>query len=365
MNDTKQHQRVGAIFIADVKDYDRLIREDEKATIRTRTYYEEIMAIRIQKYRGRVINFQENILLAEFTDVSDTLRFALEIQQEIRLMNARAPKNHRINFRIGIGFGEVIQEEGKVYGECINIALKMKDLAEEGELCISGTVYDQVKNELTFKSDYQGEYPVENVQEPVRAYRIPLKQKTALKLISDKKDRPKQKKKVAHRINTIVIAAIVVFALWHFYFRESTPPSEEAISTKGMVSPLSNKLSIAVMPFVNLNRKLKLAGLSDGITKHIIADLSKNKELTVIPHNRVSVYKSKPVRLKDLIRELGVQYAVEGSVLKAGNKVRIYAHLLDAKGNRVWAERYERDLEDLSAVQDEIVQMIVTGIEVQ
>ena len=365
MDDNKQNRRLAAIFSADVKDYERRISEDEKATIKTRTYYEEIMAIRIQKHRGRVINFPGNILAAEFTNVSDALRFALEIQQEIRLMNARASKNHRMNFRIGIGFGEVIEEEGKTYGECVNISFKMKDLAEEGGIYISGAVHDQVKNELTFKCDYQGEYTIENVQEPVQAYRIPLEQKTAVKVIGDKKERPKQRKKVAQRINTIVIAAIVVLALWHFYFRESTPPSEEAVPIEGMMSSLSNKLSIAVLPFANLNRKFELAGLSDGITKHIIADLSKIKELGVIPHNRVSVYKSKPVRLKDLIREFGVQYAVEGSVLKVGNKVKIYAHLLDAKGNQLWAEMYERDLEDLAAVQDEIVQTIVTMIEVK
>lgn len=365
MNAEQQNARFAAILSAVVKDDSRLMSEDEKATIRTRAYYIEIMNIHIQKHEGRVIDAAGENLLAEFSSVVKALRCAWEIQHEIRAMNARAPKNRKLNFGIGVNYGEVIKGQKRTYGKAVSIANRLNGLAPEGGICISGTVYDQVKNKLPFTCDYQGDHTLDPVKELVRVYRVPLEQKAVGKLSGAKKEKPKQKKKVAQRINAVVIAAVVVGALWFFYFRDATPPSQEIFSGDRPASVLSNKPSIAVLPFVDLFKDPQQVNLSVGVTSSIISNLAKFKGLTIIPLSRMLGYKRRPVRLKDLRHELGVQYVVEGSVSQAGDKVRVYAHLMDIQGRRLWAEKYDGSLADLAAAQDEIVQNITILLEIK
>jgi adenylate cyclase len=366
MNDKKQNQKLAAILSADVKDYNRLLSEDEKMFVRTRTYYQEIMALSIQKHRGRLIEAPGNNLLAEFSSVEDALHCALKIQQEIHTMNGRLPKERRLNFRIGMDFGYAIEEEGRIYGECVNTATGLTGFSEEGAICISGSAYDQVKDRFSFRCNFQGKQTIENLKEPVRVYRIPIEQKAAAKVTGDKKGKPKQRKKVPQIINAVVIAAVVVLAIWNFYFRESTPPSKGVTSDQPTALPLSDKLSVAVLPFVNLNRNSRVEHLCNDMTTDIIVALAKFQKLTVIPRNMVFAYKGKPIRIKDLGRELGVRYMVEGSILKAGSNVRVYAQLMDTTtGRRLWSESYEPDLADLSAVPQQIVQTLGTEMKVK
>ncbi len=365
MNEKKQNPGLSTILSADVKDYNRLMSEDEKFASRTRTYYEGIMTIRIQEHGGRAINSPGNNLLAEFSSVAEALHCAWEIQQEMRVMNARSLKKRKMNFGIGINLGNVIDEEGRTYGEGVNIATGLDNLAAEGEICISGSVYDQVKDTLAFTYDYLGDQTLENIKEPVRAYRIPLVKKTAAKMIGNKNKKPKHRKKTAQRVNAVVIAAVIVVADGHFYFRDSQPPSQEGVSGEKTSSQVSAKPAIAVLPFANLTREAGHQHLGDGMTSGIIADLKKFKELSVITRKRIFVYKGKPARIKDVSRELGVQYVVEGSVRKAGDKVRVYAHLVDTRGRRLWTKRYEREVEELSAVQKDIVQTIAGVLEIK
>lgn len=270
-----------------------------------------------------------------------------------------------MNFRIGIDLGEVIEEAGRTHGECVGLAIRLESLAEEEGICISGTVYDQVKHKLPYSYDYQGECTVENIKQPVRVYRIAPEQKAVAKESGDKNKKPKQKKKLAQSINAAVIAALVVLALWQFYFRDATPPAPEVASGERIASLSSDKPSIALLPFVNLNRDSRQAYLSDGFTTDMIIDLAESNKLSVITRNRVIAYQGKPVRIKDVVRELGVQYVVEGSVLKSGNQVRIYAQLMDIKGRRLWTETTVREAADLSAVQDEIVVTFINLIEIK
>lgn len=365
MNAEQQNSRLAAILSAAVKDDNHLMSADEKETIRTQAYYVEIMTIHIQKHEGRVINAAGKNLLAEFSSAVKALRCAREIQHEIRAMNARALKKRKMNFGIGVNYGDVIEGQGRTYGEGVSIATRLEGLAPEGGICISGTAYDQVKNKLPFTYDYQGDHTLDNVKEPVRVYRVAVEQRAVGKVGGDKKEKLKQKKKVAQRINAVLIAAVIVGALWFFYLRDTTPSSQEIVSGERLGSVLSDKPSIAVLPFVELYKDPEQENLSDGITTGIITDLAKFKGLSIIPRNRMLAYKGLPVRVKDLRRELGVQYVVEGSVRRAGNQVRIYAHLMDIQGRRLWAEKYDRDLADLAAVQDEIVQKIATLMEVK
>lgn len=363
MKDKKHHSKLAAIFSAGVKDYNHFISENKKTTIRIRTYYEEIMGICIQKHRGRLIPPSGNHLLAEFSSAEEALRCAGEIQQEIHAMNSRAPKKRRMNFRIGVTFGDVNEKKGRTYDESINVAIGLEDTVDEGEICISGTAYDQVKNKFLFTYNYQGDYTLKNVKEPVRAYRITIEPKSVGKGIDNKNGRPNLRKRLGLKVNIIVITAVVVLALWYFYFYDFIPSSEQVASNGRTASQLSDRPSVAVLPFVNSNIILGYEKISDRITIDIITDLAKLKEISVISRDRIIGYRGRPKRFKDIGRELGVQYVVEGSVRQVENKVRIYVHLMDTKGRRLWTERYERELDDLSTVQDEIVQKIVTVME--
>jgi len=360
MKDKKHHSDLAAIFSAGVKDYNHFISENKKTTIRIRTYYEEIMGIFIEKHRGRLIPSSGNHLLAEFPGAEEALRCAGEIQQEIHAMNGSAPKKHRMNFRIGVNFGDVNEKKGRTYDESISVAIGLEDIVDEGEICISGAAYDQVKNKLLFTYDYQGDYTLENVKEPVRAYRISIEPKFVGKGIDNKNGRPNLRKRLSLRVNIIVITAVAVLALCYYYVYNFIPSSEQVASNGRMASQLSDRPSVAVLPFVNSNRIIGYGKLSDEVTAGIISNLGKFKEISVISRDRIIGYRGRPKRFKDIGRELGVQYVVEGSVRRVENKVRIYVHLMDTTGSRLWTKRYERDLGDFSTVQDEIVQKIVT-----
>lgn len=360
MNAEPQNVRQVAILSADVKDDNHLMRENEKSTIRTRGYYLDIMTLHIQKHKGQVINAAGENLLAKFSSVVKALGCAREIQHEIRAMNARAPKNRKMNFGIGINYGDVFEGQGRNFGEGVSIAIRLAGLAPEGGICISGTAYDQVKNKLPFTYDYQGNHTPEPIKKPVRVYRVALGQKAVGKLSGDKTETPKHKKKVAQRINAVLIAVFIVGALWFYYWHDSTPPSQEILFNDRLGSNLSDKPSLAVLPFVHLFKDPQQEDLSNGITSNITSRLAEYKGLSIVSHNRMMAYKGRPVRIKDLRKELGVKYVVEGSVRQAGNKVRIYAHLMDIKGHRIWAKEYDCDVTDLAAAQDEIVQKIAT-----
>lgn len=360
MNAEQQNFRHTAVISAIVKDDNRLTSEEEKASSRTRAYYVDIMTLYIQKHAGRVINTANKSFLAAFSSVDKALSSALEIQGEIRAMNARAPKNRKLNFGIGINYGDVIEGQGLIYGEGVSIATGLAGLASVGGICISGTAYDQIKNEAPFTFGYRGDHTLDHVKAPVRMYRVAVDQRAIGKLSGDKNEKPKHKKKVAQRIHAVLILAVIVGVFWFFYLRDVTPPLQEIASGEHMASVLSDKPSIAVLPFVDLYKDPDQENLSDAVTSNIITHLAKFKGMTIIPLHRMVAYKGRPVRFKDLRRELGVQYVVEGSVRQAGDKVRIYAHLMDIKGRSLWAEKYDRNLADLAVAQDEIVQKIAT-----
>jgi TolB-like protein/class 3 adenylate cyclase len=336
-------RKLTAILSADVKDYSRLMGEDEEATVRTITAHRKVITSVIQKYRGRVVDSPGDNILAEFVSVVDAVQSAVEIQEVIRAKNAELPEDRRMEFRIGINLGDVIQEGERIYGDGVNITARVEGLADPGGICISGSAYEQIENKLALGYDYIGEHTVKNIVKPIRVYRVPTGPETLQRVTEEKRPAPGwQRAALAVVIALVVVAGGV--AIWKSY-RPSTPPMEIA-SVEKMAYPLPDKPSIAVLPFVNMSDDPKQEYFSDGITEEIISSLSKIPKLFVIARNSTFAFKGKPMIVKQVAEELGVRYVLEGSVRKAEDKVRITAQLIDAlKGHHLWSEicRSRRD----------------------
>jgi len=357
-------RKLTAILSADVKGYSRLMGEDEEATVRTITAHRKVITSVIQKYRGRVVDSPGDNILAEFASVVDAVQSAVEIQEVIKAKNAELPDERKMEFRIGINLGDVIQEGDRIYGDGVTIAARLEGLADPGGICISGSAYEQIENKLSLGYEYIGEHTVKNIVKPVRVYKVPTGPETLQKV--SKKKRPAQS--WLRAALAVVIALAVVaggVALWKSYRPAVSPPLETASVAK-MAYPLPDKPSIAVLPFDNLSGDPGQEYFSDGLTEEIISALSSVPKLFVIARNSTFTYKGKPVKVQQVAEELGVRYVLEGSVRKAGDQIRITAQLIDAlNGHHIWSKRYDRNLGDIFAVQDEITKNIITAMQVK
>jgi TolB-like protein/cytochrome c-type biogenesis protein CcmH/NrfG len=314
-------RKLTAILSADVKGYTRLMAEDEEWTVHTLNTYKDVMRGLIRQHRGRIVDAPGDNVLAEFASVVDAVQCSVEIQQVLRAKNAMLPENRRMEFRIGINLGDVIEEGEQIYGDGVNIAARLEGLAEAGGICISESAYQQIENKLPLRYDYLGEHEVKNIAKPVRVYRAQIESEA-----------------VARK-------------------------PLEVVSKEKMALPLPDKPSIAVLPFANMSGDPEQEYFSDGITEDIITSLSRFRWFFVIARNSTFTYKGKTVDVKTVGQDFGVRYVLEGSVRKAGSRVRITAQLVDAPtSHHVWAERYDRDLKDIFAVQDEITENIVASI---
>jgi adenylate cyclase len=315
MTAQKVKRKLTAILSADVKGYSRLMGEDEEWTVRTLKVCKDVMANLIERNRGRVVDATGDNLMAEFASVVDAVQCAVEIQEELRARNAGLPGNRKMEFRIGVNLGDVIMEGHQIYGDGVNAAARLQGLAEGGGICISGPVYDQIEDKLHLDYEFLGEKTVKNVKKPIRAYCVG-------------KD---------------------------LGLRHVTKETE-----------LPDKPSIAVLPFVNMNGDPQEDYLSDGITEQLITDLSKNSGLFVIASNSVFTYKGKAVNMEQVGQELGVRYVLEGSVQKAGERLRITAQLIDALSSyHIWGERYDRDIGDIFLLQDDVTEKIIATLRVK
>ena len=356
-------RKLTAILSADVEGYSRLMGEDEDTTIRTLTAYRELMSTLIQKHRGRVVDSPGDNLLAEFLSVVDAVRCAVEIQEELRVRNAELPDNRRMEFRIGINLGDVVEEGERIYGDGINIAARVEGLAEGGGICISGAVHDSIKNKLSLSYESLGEHTVKNIKEPVRVYRMRIGPEAAAPVVREEKAGSRRWPKAALAAVAVLVIVAGAWAIWNFYFR---PPPTEPASVEKMAFPLPEKPSIAVLPFANMSDDPGKEYLSDGITEQIITSLSKIPRLFVISRTSTFSYKGKPVKVQQVAEELGVRYVLEGSVQQSGDKIRITAQLIDAlTGRHLWAERYERNYKEIFALQDEITLKILNEMQVK
>jgi len=356
-------RKLTAILSADVEGYSRLMGDDEEATVRAITAYREVMATLIQQHNGKVLDSPGDNLLAEFVSVVDAVQCAVAVQKEINARNTELPENRKMQFRIGINLGDVIQEEERIYGDGVNIAARLEGLSEPGGICISKTAFDHIESKLPYGYEFLGDQTVKNITKPVGAYRVLMDPRITVA------GEPEEAKPVLVRRKAILVGAIalvvlaVTVGIWQFSVRH---PSVEPASAEKLAYPLPDEASIAVLPFVNMSDDPKQEYFSDGITESIIMALSKTPKLFVIAHNSTFTYKGKAVKIQRVAEELGVHYVLEGSVQKTENRVRITAQLIDAiAGRHLWAERYDRNLSDIFAVQDEITMKIITALRVK
>jgi TolB-like protein/class 3 adenylate cyclase len=359
-------RKLAAILSADVEGYSRLMSQDEVGTVRTLNAYREAIGGIIQHYRGRVVDAPGDNLLAEFASVVDAVNCAVEIQRELAERNAELPETRKMQFRIGVNLGDVLEEEGRIYGDGVNIAARVESLAVGGGICISGKVYDEVKDKLGLEYEFLGEQPVKNIAEPVRVYRVlSFPGAAAHRVIIAKKEMGRRWAIAALAIVAFLVVGVAAIFIWNHFFRPVSPPAE-VVSDEPPVLELPDKPSIAVLPFTNISGDPEQEYFADGMTDDLITDLSKISGLFVIARNSAFTYKDKSLQVEQISRELGVRYVLEGSVRKADEQVRINAQLIDAKtGGHLWADRYDGQMEDIFALQDRITQKIVSALAVE
>src|ERR1043166_4219844 len=309
-------RKLVAILAADVVGYSRLMEVDESGTLaRLKTHRLELIDPAIAKHRGRIIKTTGDGLLVEFQSVVDAVECAAEIQTRMARRNADVSPARAIQLRIGINLGDVIVEDGDIFGDGVNVAARLEALAEPGGVCVSAVVRDQVGDRLDTKFEDRGEHSVKNITRPIRIYRV-------------------------------VPGA------------GATTSDAAPGSGKTSVKP-----SIAVLPFANMSGDPEQEFFVDGLTEDIITELSRFRDLLVISRNSVFVHKGKPVKVQEVGREFAVDYVVEGSVRKAGDRVRVTVQLIDAETDtHIWAERYDRDLKDIFAIQDEVTAAVVATL---
>ena len=317
MAEERVQRRLAAILAADVAGYSRLMGVDEEGTLSAlKELRRDLADPKIKEHRGRIVKTTGDGLLVEFGSVVDAVRCAVEVQYEMAERNAGMPEEQRIQFRIGINLGDIIKDGRDIHGDGVNIAARLEALAEPGGICVNRVVRDQVRDKLDFAFEDAGEQRVKNIARPLRVYRI--------------------------------------------------RPSRSAGDTIGEAQPplaLPDKPSVAVLPFTNMSGDSEQEFVSDGIAEDVITALSRYPSLFVIARNSSFTYKGRAVDVKQVGRELGVRYVLEGSVRKAGNRIRVTAQLVEAgTGNHVWADRYDQDLADIFAVQDEITEAVTVAI---
>ena len=345
-------RKLKAILSADVKGYSLLMADDEVHTIQTLKAYRSLMSDLIQQHSGRVVDNPGDNLLAEFSSAVDAVDCAVQIQKKLKKENVKFVKDRRLEFRIGINIGDVVQDGDRIYGSGVNVAARIEGLAEPGGVCVSRNAYDHIKDKLKFGYEYLGDHEVKNIKDPVRVYKVLIDPEDAGKLLGEKPGTAKKKRLLV----VAVVAAIVVTSIIWYFIQSANKPEIEPASIEKMAYDLPEKPSIAVLPFVNMSGDPEQEYFSDGMTEDLITDLSKISDLFVIGRNSTFTYKGKPIKIRQVAEELGVRYVLEGSVRKIENTVRINAQLIDATtGGHLWSERFDEEMVNIFSLQDRIL----------
>jgi len=358
MNSDEFKRKLAAIFSADVVGYSRLMGEDEAATVNTITVYREVMGTLNKQHRGRIVDSPGDNVLAEFASVVDAAQCAVAVQKELQSRNAELSEGRRMQFRIGINLGDVIEEGERLYGDGVNIAARLEALADPGGICISKTAFDHIESKLPLGYEYIGEQTVKNISKPVSAYKVLMEPRIITtpvgKQIKEKIPRPK-KPIIAVGIAIIVIVIVLaIITLWSRFPGHQTGTGSD------------KKLSIAVLPFINMSDDPEQEHFSDGITEELINALAKVKDLKVTSRTSAFYFKDKDVDLRMVGEKLGVDHVLEGSVRKSGNKLRITAQLISVDDDaHVWSDTYDREMKDIFNIQDEISKAVVTNLKVE
>jgi TolB-like protein/class 3 adenylate cyclase len=371
-------RRLAAILAADVAGYSRLMGADEEGTLeRLKAHRRELLDPKIKEHRGRIVKTTGDGMLAEFPSVVDAVRCAVEMQRGIGDRNAVVPKDNRITFRIGINLGDVIIDGDDIYGDGVNIAARLEALAEPGGICISRTVRDHIRDKLPYPFEDMGQQSVKNIARPVRAYAMSADAVASTQLVAvpvqpTPARRCVRSRPVAIAASVVAVAAIGIVAWWAWPNRNSQTVSIQApAATSPQIPPVvvSNpvlRLSIVVLPFANLSNDPEQEYFADGITDDLTTDLSRIADSFVIARNTAFIYKGKPVDAKQVGRELGVRYVLEGSVRRSGDQVQMNAQLIDAEtGAHVWADRFDTNRANLPEAQNEITGRLARALNLE
>lgn len=320
INQENQKRRLTTILAADVVGFSRLMEANESGTLSAlKAHRNKLIEPKSLQYGGRTVKLMGDGALMEFGSVVDAVLFAVEVQCAMREHNADVPAERQIVYRIGINIGDIMVEGDDIYGDGVNIAARLEGLSEPGGICVSRNVYNQVKNKVEIGFEDLGDQRVKNIQEPVRVYKV------------------------------------------------TTGPCERlkgdlAIVANATICP-AEKPAIAILPFDNMSDDPEQEYFADGITEDLITELARFQNLVVIARNSTFTYKGKATRVKDVARDIGVHYVVEGSVRKAGNRVRVTVQLIESGSEKhIWAERYDRELTDIFEIQDEVTRAIIGAL---
>ena len=355
-------RRLAAILHADVVGYSLLIGSDEEATLAALDASRAVFEESIIGHGGRVVDMAGDSILAVFAAATAAVRAARDIQIGLSRLDKPLTAGQHMRFRIGVNLGEVIEKsDGSIYGDGVNVAARLEGLAEPGGICISGRVYEQVENKLEIGFADLGPQAVKNIEKPVNAYKVLLDPKDAGKTVSAHKAKASARLWLAAAVTILVVVTGVSGILYY-----QARPAFEPASVGRMAYPLPDKPSIAVLPFENYSDNAKMDVFARGLTEDLTAALSRVPELFVIARSSAATYRGKPVDVKQVAEEQGVQYVLEGSVQRADDKLRITVQLVDAlNGRHLWADRFDRPARDVFALQDEIVKHVIVELQVE
>jgi adenylate cyclase len=362
-------RRLAAILAADVAGYSRLMGTDEEGTHeRLKSHLAELVHPNIKEHRGRVVKNTGDGLLAEFASVVDAVRCAVETQRGMAERNAAIPVGERIEFRIGINLGDVISEDEDIFGDGVNVAARLEGLAASGGICVSGTVRDHIGDRVPYAFVDMGEQNVKNIAQPVRVYALDRDPTAGFPVSGAPIVARRRRWWQSNTATALAAAAALVLAVIGWRVWPVTMLGPPSWTTEPAIPPLSkpliaSRLSIVVLPFANLSNDPAQQYFADGITEDLTTDLSRIADMLVISRDSAFTYKDKAVNAKQIGRELGVRYVLEGSVQRSGNQVRINAQLIDAETDtHLWAQRFDGDTSDLFALQDEITSRIALAL---
>jgi adenylate cyclase len=345
-------RRLAAVLSADVKGFSRLMEADEEGTLRTLKGHRASIDALVSRHDGRIVGTAGDSILAEFASPVEAARCAVEIQEVLAKQNADLSPGRRLEFRIGINLGDVVVEGADLFGDGVNVAARLQALADPGGVFVSGGIYDQIKTKLPFGYDFLGAQRVKNIAEPVRIYRLHREPGAALRSQAARRRR-------RWSLITAVAAVILAVAVGIWQAMPLIGPAIDRVTGSTRMLPAPGRASIAVLPFANqIDREDDY--FSDGLTEDLISALARFSSLSVMSWNAVAPYKDQVVSPEELARNLPVRYVVDGSVRRAGERVRITARLSDAeRGTLLWSERYDEAAGDIFAVQDSITRRVV------
>jgi len=359
-------RRLAAILAADVAGYSRLMGADEEGTHeRLKAHLGQLVDPKIKEHGGRTVKNTGDGLLVEFASVVDAVRCAAEVQRGMIDREPELPEERRIRLRIGINLGDVIADGDDIFGDGVNVAARLEALAEPGGISVSGTVRDHIRDKLPYAFEDRGEQSVKNIARPVRIYALRPEAVAELPAADVPTMAPRHRGTTAAATAATTAAALVIASgAWWFWPTTKPSPRSAVVAATSIAQPLvAPRLSIVVLPFANLTNDPGQQYFSDGVTEDLTTDLSRIAGMFVIARNTAFTYRDKPVDTKQIGRELGVRYALEGSVQRSGSQLRITAQLIDAEtGGHLWAERFDRDTSDLFALQSEITGRIAAAL---